>query len=136
MATKTYAELLGTVQILNAILKQDENTLSGKKLTKIAKLIQPKLDEYNERLEDLRLDHCSVDEKDNLILDDKGGYTYTKDGNKKLRQAIKDLIQEEFEFESIVVNNPKGLENFLFLDGFITGVEFVKPEKIEEDVEL
>lgn len=134
---KTYADLLGVIQITNAILGQDQTTLGSKKLFKIAKLLEPKLDEYNSKLEDLRLDNCSTDDKNNLILDEKGGYTYNKDGNRNLKKAIKDLLAEELEFEPIVINNPKGLENFLFLDGFIIGVEFVKLEtKEEEDVEL
>lgn len=134
---KTYADLLGVIQITNAILGQDQTTLSSKKLVKIAKLLEPKLNEYNDKLEDLRLDNCSTDDKNNLILDEKGGYTYNKDGNRNLKNAIKDLLAQEIEVEPIVINNPKGLENFLFLDGFITGVEFNKPEiKEEEDVEL
>lgn len=135
---KTYSQLLGTIQIINAILQSDSTTLSAKKLTKIGKLLQPKLDEYNDKLEDIRLDSCSTDDKGNLILDEQGGYTYNKNGRKNLNKALRELLTSEFDFEPIQATSSIGLENFLFLEGFVTGVDFVVPEQVEEleEVEL
>lgn len=137
MAKKTYADLLGTIQVINAIVQSEPNTISSKKLVKFGQLIQPLIDEYNDRLEDLKLDNCSVDSNNNLILDEKGNYTYGKDNSKALKNEIKRLLASEFDFTPIQVNNPKGLENFHFLEGWVNGVEFNKQDiKEEDDIEL
>jgi hypothetical protein len=131
---KSYAELFTLVHFLNANAK-DGKTKGQKKLILIAKKVQVKLDEYNEKAEELRLDAASVDKDGNLILNEKGGYSFSKDGLKKLNQQSKDLNLSSFDFDPIVVNNPEGLDIYPFLDGWVTGVKFKDIETID-DVEL
>jgi hypothetical protein len=83
-------------------------------------------------VENLRLDNASIDEKDNLILNEKGDYSFSKEGLKTLISQKKDLLQKEIEFKVIDVVNPQGLENYLFLSKWVTGVTFNN----EEDEEL
>ena len=131
---KSYAELFTLVHFLNANAK-DGKTKGQKKLVLIAKKVQVKLDEYNEMAEELRLDAASVDKDGNLILNEKGSYSFSKDGLKKLNEKSKDLNLSAFDFDLIVVNNPEGLDIYPFLDGWVTGVKFKDIETID-DVEL
>ena len=131
---KSYAELFTLVHFLNANAK-DGKTKGQKKLVLIAKKVQVKLDEYNEKAEELRLEAASVDKDGNLILNEKGSYSFSKDGLKKLNQQSKDLNLSSFDFDLIVVNNPVGLEIYPFLDGWVIGVKFKDIETID-DVEL
>jgi hypothetical protein len=131
---KSYADLFTLVYNLNTNAK-DGKTKGQKKLVLIAKKVQIYLDQYNEKAEELRLDAASVDKDGNLILNEKGSYSFSKDGLKKLNQQSKDLNLSEFEFNEIVVNNPEGLEIYTFLSGWVTGVKFKDIETID-DVEL
>ena len=131
---KSYAELFILVHFINNNAK-DGKTKGQKKLVLIAKKVQVKLDEYNEKAEDLRLDAASVDKDGNLILNEKGNYSFSKEGLKKLNEKSKDLNLSSFDFDPIVVNNPEGLEIYPFLDGWVTGVKFKDLETID-DVEL
>lgn len=132
---KTYSELISVVNRINFILKNGESTKGQKKLAKVVNLWKPIIDGYNEKLEDIRLDLASTDKHDNLILDEKGGYTYNKANIKLLNEKIKALLSEEVEVKVIEVINPQGLEVYSFLKDYLNGVEFVE-ELVEEDVEL
>lgn len=120
---KNYAELFVIVGALNHFA-QGGKTIGQKKLIKIAERLKPILDDYNEKAEELRLDNASVDKDGNLILNEKGGYQFTKEGAKKLAQQSKDLNLSEFDFEPIKILNPQGLESYDFLAGWVDGIEF------------
>jgi len=77
------------------------------------------------------LDAASVDKDGNLITNEKGEYSFNKEGVKKLNQQIKDLLLTSLDFTPIPVINPEGLELYSFLDGWVSGVEFKKVEEIE-----
>jgi hypothetical protein len=127
---KTNADLLTLVQFLNANVGEAK-TKGQKKLVKIGERIQKHLDEFNEKKEELRLDNASVDKDGNLITNEKGEYSFNKEGVKKLNQQIKDLLLTSIDFTPIPVINPEGLEAYSFLNGWISGVEFKKQEEIE-----
>jgi hypothetical protein len=131
--TKTYLELFVLAGALNQNV-QDGKTKGQKKLMKIAERVKPYLDVYNEKADELRLDNASVDKDGNLVLNEKGGYQFTKEGAKKLADQSKELNLSSFDYEPIKVINPEGLENYTFLSGWVEGVQF-KITK-EEDVEL
>ncbi len=130
---KKYSDLLQLVQILNAF-GQEDRTKGQKKLKKIAQLINPYLEEFNDKKDDLRLDSCSTDKDGNLILNEKGDYTFNKEGVKKLNSGIKQLLLTEIKFEPIKITSPEGLENYTFLDGWVDGMSFNKSK--EEEIEL
>jgi hypothetical protein len=129
---KKYSDLLTLVQILNAFT-QEEKTKGQKKLRKIGELIQPYLDEFNDKKEEMRLDAASVDKDGNLITNEKGEYSFNKEGVKKLNVAIKELLLTEINFTPIQVSFPEGLENYSFLDGWVKGVKF---NNQQEEIEL
>jgi hypothetical protein len=123
-------QLLQLVSNINAVIG-NQNTKTQKKLFKIYEKIKPHHDDYNTEVEILRLDNASTDDKDCLLLDEKGGYKFTKEGIKKLTKDIEALNDKEFDFVIINVVNQEGLQDFTFLEDWTTGIEFNKQEEEE-----
>jgi hypothetical protein len=116
---------------LNAVMGSQESK-TQKKLFRIYEKIKPHHEAFQSEIEGLRLDNAQIDDKDCLILDEKGGFKFTKEGIKKLTKDINELGEKEFDFTPISIMNPEGLEPFVFLKDWITGVKFPKEEKEEE----
>ena len=125
-----YNQLNTLVANINAVIGNSE-TKTQKKLVKIYEKVKSHHESYQAQVEELRLDNAQVDDKDCLLLNDKGEYRFTKDGIKKLTEQIKALGEKEFEFKPIEVINTQGLENFTFLEDWTTGITFVKEEEEE-----
>jgi hypothetical protein len=125
-----YKQLLQLVANLNGVIGSQE-TKTAKKLVKIYEKVKPNHEQYQAEVEILRLDNASTDDKDCLLLDDKGGFKYSKEGIKKLTKDIEALNDKEFDFVIINVVNPQGLEDFTFLENWTTGIEFNKQEEEE-----
>lgn len=133
---KSYMELLGLVQTLNALLGNEEfvknNTKGVKKLQKVGEKIKANLDTYNEKLEEVRLDNANTDKDGSLLLDENGKYKYSKDGLKSLNKGIKELLDSKFEFYQFTFSK-EGIENYAFLEGWVEGLEFPELKKKEDD---
>jgi hypothetical protein len=125
-----YKQLLQLATTLKYVIGSQETKVQ-KKLFKVQEKIAKYLDEYNKQVEELRLDNASVDEKGILLLNEKSDYKFSKEGIKKLTKDIEALNDKEFDFQIINVVNPQGLENFTFLQDWVTGVEFNKQEEEE-----
>jgi len=123
-------QLLQLVSSINAVIGNQE-TKTAKKLVKVYEKVKKYHEDYNSQVEELRLDNASVDEKGILILNEKGDYKFSKEGIKKLTKDIEALNDKEFDFQIINVVNPQGLENFTFLEDWVTGIEFNKQEEEE-----
>ena len=121
-------DLLQLVSNLNAVIGSQE-TKTAKKLVKIYEKVKPHHEAYQAEVEILRLDNASTDDKDCLLLDEKGNYRFSKEGIKKLTKDIEALNDKEFDFQIINVVNPNGLEDFTFLQDWTTGIEFNKQEE-------
>jgi len=128
----TYKELFILIENIKLNIGQQE-TKGQKKLFKIYEKLKPSIDQFQGKIDDARLDNAAVDEKGNLILDEKGEYKFNKEGLKKLKADIKKIEEGEFEFKKIEVLNPQGLEPYFFLKDWINGVEFVEAPKQEEE---
>lgn len=133
---KSYMELLGLVQTLNALLGNEEfvknNTKGVKKLQKVGEKIKANLDTYNEKLEEVRLDNANTDKDGSLLLDENGKYKYSKDGLKSLNKGIKELLDSKFDFYQFTFSK-EGIENYAFLEGWVEGLEFPELKKKEDD---
>lgn len=129
----TNKQLIETANLI-AYNLGDQTTKVQKKLKKIYDLIKPSIDKYQSDIEDIRLDYAAVDEKGHLVLDEKGNYKFTKDGVKKVNDSLKTLAEKEIEFKVIDIVNPDGLEDYWFLEGWVNGVTFNKPD--EEIIDL
>ena len=125
-----YNQLTQLVANLNAVIGSQE-TKVAKKLFKLFEKVKPSYEEYQAKVEELRLDNASTDDKGILLMDEKQGYKFTKEGIKKLTEQVKELNEKEFDFKPIEVINTAGLENFTFLDEWTTGIEFIKEEEEE-----
>ena len=125
-----YNQLNQLVANLNAVIGSQE-TKTAKKLVKIYEKVKSHHEDYQAKVEELRLDNASTDDKDCLLLNDKGEYRFTKEAIKNLTKQVTELGEKEFEFKPIEVLNLKGLENFTFLEDWTTGITFVKEEEEE-----
>ena len=125
-----YQQLNNLVASINAVIGNSE-TKTQKKLFKIYQKVKTHHEDYQAKVEELRLDNAAVGEKDVLLLDEKGSYKFTKESIKKLTAQVKELGEKEFEFKPIEVINTQGLEHFTFLEDWTTGITLVKEEEEE-----
>ena len=125
-----YQQLNTLVASINAVIGSQE-TKTAKKLVKIYEKVKTHHEDYQAKVEELRLDNAQVDDKDCLVLSEKGEYRFTKEAIKKLTEQVKELSNKEFDFTPIPVVNPQGLEHFTFLEDWVTGITFVKEEEEE-----
>ena len=125
-----YKQLLQLVSSINVVIG-NQDTKTQKKLFKIYEKIKKHHEDYQAEVEILRLDNAQTDDKDCLLLDEKGNYRYSKEGIKKLTKDIEALNDKEFDFQIINVVNQSGLQDFTFLEDWVTGVEFNKQEEEE-----
>lgn len=126
---KTFGQLTNLIADLNAIIGAQENKVQ-KKLFKLYERLKPSHDIYISAIEELRLDNSATDEKGIMLMDEKGGYQFTKEGVKKLRADIENLNAKEIEFKVIEVINPEGLESFTFLEGWTKGINFIQEDEL------
>jgi hypothetical protein len=120
----TYKDLIETMQLLVQNIGRQE-TKTQKKLLKIHGKLKEYYENYEELLNDIRLENAMTEDNGALILDEKGGYKYNKDGQRKMYKEIKDLLNKEFYYDLIEVINTKGLEEHVYLKDFVTGVNFI-----------
>ena len=125
-----YNKLNSLVANINAVIGNSETKIQ-KKLFRLYEKVKSHHESYQAQVEELRLDNASTDDKDILLLDEKGGYKFTKESIKKLTAQVKELGEKEFEFKPINVVNPDGLENFTFLEEWTSGIKFIKEEEEE-----
>lgn len=89
---------------------------------KLAKQAQKKIAEFNESIEDKRIELCSVDEKGNILSDEKGNYHFTKENLISLNKFVRDLNNQEFEIEPYFCKIiPEGINDIdmEILEGYI-----------------
>jgi len=133
---KTYQELLNIVRAVNVLVNNkehaDANTKGVKKLQKIGEKMKSHLEVYNDKLDDLRLECANTDKDGSLLLDENGGYKFTKESIKQLNKKAKTLLAEEFEFYQFTFST-EGLEKYGFLEGFVEGLEFPEISQTEDD---
>jgi len=125
-----FKQLNTLVASINAVIGSQETKVQ-KKLFRLYEKVKSHHESYQAQVEELRLDNASTDSNDILLLDEKGGYKFTKENIKKLTAQVKELGEKEFEFKPIPVVNPQGLEDFNFLEDWTTGITFVKEEEEE-----
>ena len=125
-----YQQLNTLVASINAVIGSQETKVQ-KKLFRLYEKVKSHHESYQAQVEELRLDNASTDSNDILLLDEKGGYKFTKESIKKLTAQVTELGNKEFEFTPIPVVNPQGLEDFNFLEDWTTGITFVKEEEEE-----
>jgi hypothetical protein len=127
---KKYKDLNVLVASINAVIGGKETKVQ-QKLVKIYEKFKAHHESYNAQRDELRLDNAATDDKGILLVDEKSDYKFTKDGIKNLTKNIQDLNEKEFDFKPIEVINTKGLEGFLFLKDWTTGIPFIEEQEEE-----
>ena len=125
-----YNKLNSLIANINAVIGNSETKIQ-KKLFRLYEKVKSYHESYQAQVEELRLDNASTDDKDILLLDEKGGYKFTKENIKKLTAQVKELGEKEFEFTPINVVNSSGLKEFTFLQDWTTGIAFITEEEEE-----
>lgn len=128
---KKYKEVIVVVNQINSVIGKAETKVQKKLQKFYEKAIKPHHESFNSQVDELRLDNAAVDDKGILLADDKGGYKFTKENTKKFQKDLEALNEKEFDFKPIEVINPQGLETLTFLEGWTTGITFVKEEEEE-----
>lgn len=123
---KTNAELLELVRAIN-MTPVEKGSKAEAKLKKIADKIKPLFEAYNEKREDIRLDHAHTEPNGVLDLNEKGEYKFTKDGIKAMAADMKKLLDDTFEFYQFTFST-EGIEGFTFLAGWVEGIEVEQPQ--------
>lgn len=129
---KTNSDLLDLVRNLN-MTPAEKGSKREAKLKKIGEKIKPLFDQYNEKREDIRLDHAYTDSNGVLDLNEKGEYKFTKDGIKGMAKEMKNLLDETFEFYQFTFSS-EGILDLKFLAGWVEKIEKEK-ETIDIDEE-
>ena len=129
----TYKNLIEVLELIGKNVGNQESK-TQKKLIKIYNKLKTYYDAYEEVRNDYRLEHASVDDKGNVVLNEKGDYVFSKDALKKLQSELKDLLSQSFIYEKINVVNPNGLEEHIYLNGWLDGVVFNEEEDSSEEI--
>ena len=124
---KTYKELNELINSINSVIGKQE-TKTQKKLFKVYEKVKKHHENYQYKIEELRLDNAATDEKGFLLLDEKGEYKFSKEGLKNLNKQLVQLLDETFDFTLITVINTSGLDSFHFLKDWTTNITFVEDE--------
>jgi hypothetical protein len=67
-------------------------------LGKLAKKLQTILEQLNEEIDDLRIEHCNKD-NNKITRDSQGNYEFTAEGERAFKKAHKQLLSKEVEFD-------------------------------------
>lgn len=79
---------------LQKSVEDAENIIPLVQLKKVVKKFSDKYEEFDESVEDLRLDHC-FKEGNKIVRDEKGNYQWTAEGEKAFRKGYKDLLNTD-----------------------------------------
>lgn len=95
-------------EILNEASKIEDDKFQYciKKILNQAQKIKAK---EQKKIQELQIDYCSVDEKGNVLHNDKGGYVYTKENLKELNKKINELNENVHEFAIFKFKNENNI---------------------------
>lgn len=139
---KTYEEANEIFNVLCSIdlTTQDKLSYSVAKLINAYKKI---IRRYNDKVSDINIKHCFVDEKGVIqyeMVGEQKNYKFTKDELNKKIEAIQKLDQEEVEVPFYIYNGPARVPDVhisikMILDGILFKLEEPKEETIFPDQE-
>lgn len=102
MATKqaTYRQINEFIAAASVYLKaHPEPSKLEYALKKMLKRSGAVMEDYNEKLEDLRIDNCIENDKGVIARDERGNYQFSKDGLKTLLKAHRELADKPVSLE-------------------------------------
>jgi hypothetical protein len=72
-------------------------------LGKLAKKMQPVLEQMNDEVDDIRIEHCNK-EKNKITRDAQGNYEFTADGERAFKKAYRELLIKPIEVQFTPLN--------------------------------
>lgn len=84
-------------------------------LSRVIKKFSSLYEEYDEALEDLRLDHC-YKEGNKIVRDEKGNFQWTAEGEKAFRKEFKALLNKEVSLPEFAVLSYDALSDVMGKD--------------------
>lgn len=105
MATKqtTYRQVNEFISAADAYLRANpEASKLEYALKKMLKRCAAIMEDYNEKLEDLRIENCIEDEKGVIARDERGNYQFSKSGLKTLLKAHRTLADQAVSLEDYI----------------------------------
>ncbi len=100
---KTYLELFELNQFAGQWLKKNEGeSKMSYAIKKIGKRLKTIFEDYNEAINELGINNCSVDEKQNIIKDAKGELVFTKENLIKKNKESKAFLNTQVEIEPYI----------------------------------
>ena len=112
--TKTFKDLFEFLTVANAYTEDDKLKYAFDKMKNQKNgRLQNAMETWNETLADLQYDHASLDEKGNLLRDEKNNLKFTVPKQKEFDKAVRELRKKTFEFEPYYATElPKDLDEF------------------------
>lgn len=129
--TKTNQEFLIFYNSVKAYLGNSKKNKLSYVLEKIISSNENIIESYKEEVEDLKIDLASVDDRNNLLINDKGNYSYTKEALKSLKKKLKDLDNKKIIVEGLYIKKtdyPKDIEQ-----GWLNLFEEYVSDKIKDE---
>jgi len=125
---KTVKELIEFGNVIVAFLNEEE------KLTKLSacckkqlKIINESLNDYFDKLDNLKRKLCSIDENKNIIMTQDNKYAFTRENSALLKSQTKVLLKEIVSVEIIIENE--------YLDTLQDGFKYEFYEFLNLDLE-
>jgi hypothetical protein len=119
--SKSYAELIKASMLIQNYLSSGKDNILTESMKKFSKQLTQIGEDYEDRLDTIRLSNCIVDPNTKAILKDaKGERQFTVEGSIKIKEQIKLLLKEKIEITPVIIE----------------GVEDLIKQLSEEEVEI
>lgn len=139
---RTYLEMFTFINVASNYIKNTpEETKLKKCVENVIKQCKPLVEDYNEKLSEINLKHCLVDEKTKKVLvNTEGGFEYTKEALSAKNKEVQELLKQEIVLHARVLpeNNDlietldsteKEVFSELVIDTFVDEIEKLFNEK-------
>lgn len=128
---KKFSDLLNFINLLNANIGENPETIAQKKLILIGEKVEPYIKDFNNERDGILLNNALEIDGRLVYKEDGKSYEYNKTGEAAKNRELNELLDSEFDFTPIQINNPQHLERFWFLNDWTVGITFPFIDKVE-----
>ena len=128
---KKFSDLLNFINLLNANIGENPDTIAQKKLILIGERVESYIKEFNAERDGILLNNALELEGKLVYKEDGKSYEYNKAGEAAKNKELNELLDSEFDFTPIQINNPQHLDKYWFLKDWTTGITFPFVEIVE-----
>lgn len=110
---RTYQEIFNFNKVAVKFLKEKPKSFTSVYIKKISESVDAHGMKYQELCDDVELSNAAFDPETQILLtNDKGGYKFTVEGSKKVRNEIKKLSDKVVEFETYMIEEEEVLNKY------------------------